>query len=65
MVSKTEDVELSTVKLLKKYDWFRGVAGFVRLNLQRIVRWGLKKSADIQGGLVFLRVQFREVSLHI
>jgi hypothetical protein len=33
---------------------FRGVAGFVRLLLQRIVREGLKKSADIQGGPVFL-----------
>jgi hypothetical protein len=34
----------------KKYGRFRGVAGFVRLILQRIVRQGLKKSADIQGG---------------
>jgi hypothetical protein len=32
---------------------FRGVAGFVRLHLQRIVKQGLKKSADIQGGTIF------------
>jgi hypothetical protein len=32
---------------------FRGVAGFVRLSLQRIVWQGLKKSADIQGEPVF------------
>jgi hypothetical protein len=37
----------------KKYGGFRGVAGFVRLPLQRIVRQGLKKSADIQGEPVF------------
>jgi hypothetical protein len=48
-----------TVKLLsastgtKKYDRFRGVAGFVRLALQRIVRQGLEKLDDIQGGPVF------------
>jgi uncharacterized protein YcaQ len=32
---------------------FRGVAGFVRLTLQKNVLQGLKKSADIQGGSVF------------
>jgi hypothetical protein len=37
----------------KKYGRFRGVAGFLRLPLQRIVRQGLKNSADIQGGPVF------------
>jgi hypothetical protein len=37
----------------KKYGRFGGMAGFVRLLLQRIVRHGLKKSADIQGELVF------------
>jgi hypothetical protein len=37
----------------KKYGRYRGVAGFVRLLLQRIVKQGLKKSADFQGGPVF------------
>jgi hypothetical protein len=37
----------------KNYGWFRGVADFMRLLLQRINRQGLKKSADIQGGPVF------------
>jgi hypothetical protein len=37
----------------RKYGRSRGVAGFVRLLLQRIVHEGLKKSADIQGGPVF------------
>jgi hypothetical protein len=32
---------------------FREVAGFGRLCLQRIVKQGLKKAADIQGGPVF------------
>jgi hypothetical protein len=37
----------------KKIGRFRGVAGFVRLLLQRIVKQGLKNLADIQGGPVF------------
>jgi hypothetical protein len=37
----------------KKFGRFRGMAGFMRLPLQRIVRQGLKKLADIQGGPVF------------
>jgi hypothetical protein len=37
----------------QKYDWFRGMAGFVILPLQRNVQQGLKKSADIHGGPVF------------
>jgi hypothetical protein len=40
------------------------VAGFVTLSLQRIVWMGPKKLAGIQGEPVFLRVQFREVSLY-
>jgi hypothetical protein len=36
-----------------KFGRFRGVAGFMRLPLQGIIRQGLKKSADIQGGPVF------------
>jgi hypothetical protein len=32
----------------KTYGRFRGVAGFVRLPLQRNVQQGLKKLADIQ-----------------
>jgi hypothetical protein len=37
----------------EKYGQFREVAGFVRLLLRRIVRKGLKKLADIQGGPIF------------
>jgi hypothetical protein len=37
----------------KKYGQFRGVANFLRLSLRRNVQQGLKKSADIQRGLVF------------
>jgi hypothetical protein len=37
----------------QKFDRFRGVAGFVGLPLQRIAEQRLKKSADIQGELVF------------
>jgi hypothetical protein len=37
----------------KKIGQFRGMAGFVRLLLQRIVKQGLKNLADIQGGPVF------------
>jgi hypothetical protein len=36
----------------KNYGQFRGLAGFMRLSLQRNVQQGLKKSADIQGGPV-------------
>jgi hypothetical protein len=36
----------------KNYGQFRGVAGFMRLPLQRNVQQGLKKLADIQGGPV-------------
>jgi hypothetical protein len=50
----------TTVKLLqtgqhwdKKIGRFRGVASFVRLPLQRIVRQGLKKLANILGKPVF------------
>jgi hypothetical protein len=32
---------------------FRGMAGFVRLLLQRIIKQGLRNLADIQGGPVF------------
>jgi hypothetical protein len=32
---------------------YRGVAGFMRLLLQKLNRQGLKKSVDIQGGQVF------------
>jgi hypothetical protein len=53
----------------KKYGQFRhvrGVAGFVRLLLQRIVQERLKKLANIQSGRTgFLRIQFREVSLYL
>jgi hypothetical protein len=45
----------------KKIGRFRGVAGFVSLLLQRIVKQGLKKLAGIQGGPVF---RFREVPLY-
>jgi hypothetical protein len=50
---------LCTVKLLttgqhwdQNYGRFRGVAGFMRLPLQRNVQQGLKESANIQGGPV-------------
>jgi hypothetical protein len=47
---------LYIVKLLKtgqQWDQVRGVAGFVRLLLQRNVQQGLTKLADIQRGPVF------------
>jgi hypothetical protein len=57
---KKKNPHVYTVKLPKpartgtrKYGRFRGVVGFVRLHLQRIVCQGLKKSANIQGGPVF------------
>jgi hypothetical protein len=37
----------------KKKGQFRGVAGFMRLLLQRIVKQGLKNLADILGDPVF------------
>jgi hypothetical protein len=42
----------NTVKLLK-IDQKRGVAGFARLLLQRIVKQGLSRLAVIQGGQLF------------
>jgi hypothetical protein len=39
----------SCVTGAKKYGRFRGVAGFAILPLERIVKHGLKKSANIQG----------------
>jgi hypothetical protein len=36
-----------------KNGWFKGLAGFVRLLLQRNILNGLEKSVNIQGGPVF------------
>jgi hypothetical protein len=44
----------------KNYGWFRGMASFMRLPLQRNAQQGLKKSADIQGGPVFWGADFEK-----
>jgi hypothetical protein len=51
--SKYSETSQNWPALGKKIGRFRGVAGFVRLILQRIVKQGLKKLTDIQGGPVF------------